>query len=211
MNPPTTPTPARPLHVGRWILIAIGVCLTPILVLGALVASCLMLDRDAAVLRRHIMAATNSGWETKVQLSLGGWAFDTLRTGLIFVRHPNHDVTEARQALAAVRGASVGIYARARAPATWSNAELLADTDRAMQARGWTRLVGVADKGETVMIFAPRDCAANASVDLCLAVVNTGELVVVSTTVDGAALGEIVARHSGAEWEHRFHFGHLRL
>ena len=183
----------RPLW--PWVL---GICLAPFVLVGAVAISVLTLDRDAALLRRHVMTGTNAEWQTKIQLSVGWIALGVVRTGLGFVH--NKEMVDAQLALKAVKGASVGIYERKTLPdATWSREALFADTDRAMVRRGWSRLVGVADKKDTVIVYGPSRYDSGDPIEICLAVVNGRELVVVSATVDAEGLAELVEKHAGEE------------
>ena len=204
MNPaPQAPAPRR--HVWRWVLLGLGICLTPFVLLGIVAASFLTLDRDAAVLRKQVMAATDSGWHTKVQMSVGRITLGAVRTGLCFVHHK--DMADARLALAAVRHASVGVYERQAGGGDWSREQLFADTDRTMGKRGWTRLVGVADQKDTVLVYVSQDITDNDDpVDLCVAVVNGKELVVVSTSIEPSQLAELAAKHAPDDIKR-----HLRL
>lgn len=194
-SPGQNPAPRRSYR--RWLLLGIGLCLAPVLLLALVALSYVTLDRDAAVLRRQVMAATPAGWGTRVQLDVGHTTLEAIRSGLYFVHDRN--IADARLALAAVRHASVGVYERASGMADWSRPQLFAAADRAMGRRGWTRLVGVADPQHTVLVYASRDIAADKPVDLCLAVVEEQKLVVVSTTVDATLLAELAARHAPGE------------
>ena len=196
-------------RVWRWVLFGAGICLTPLVLLAIAVVNFLTLDHDAAMLREHVMAATDAGWHTKIQLSVGGITLSALRTGLHFVHHK--DIEEARLALGAVRHASVGVYERTSNQAHWSRAQLFADTDQAMARRGWTRLVGVADKKDTVLIYVPQDLDTDGPVEMCLAVVNGKELVVVSTSVDASVLAELVKKHSGDDVKSHLRFAKFRF
>jgi hypothetical protein len=191
------------------VLVGLGLCLAPIVVLAVVVASYLTLNRDAAVLRQHVMAATNAEWNTKVQMSIGSTTLGAIRNGLSFV-HDRH-VVDAQQALAAIGHASVGVYERSSGPADWSRDQLFVDTDRAMQKRGWSRLVGVVDHKDTVLIYVPRDMKDDGPVDICVAVVSGRELVVASTSVDPAQLTDLVARHSAGDIKGHLRFAKLRL
>ena len=104
-------------------------------------------------------------------------------------------------ALKAVKGASVGIYERksSQGEASWSREQLFTDTDKVMTRRDWSRLVGVVDKNEAVVVYGPASFNADGPIDICLAVVNRRELVVVSATVDAAGLAELVEKHAGEE------------
>jgi len=194
MNPTTPQTPATPRRrIWPWVL---GICLAPFVIMAVAVASYITLDSDAAALRRNVMKATNADWHTKVQCSVGRITLGAVRGGLLFVNKP--DVADARLALAAVKHASVGVYERRQQNGAWSREQLFVDTDLAMKKRGWTRLVGVSDrdKAEAVLIYAPDDLDAGDPIDICVAVVNNRELVVVSTTVDPDTIAELVQRHT---------------
>ena len=158
--------------------------------------SFLTLDRDAAVLRKAIMADANDDWQTKIQVSVGRLTLAAVRTGLVFVHMK--DVAEAQVALGAVRGASVGVYQRKPSKGeTVSREAVFADTDAAMTRRGWSRLVGVVDKKDAVLVYTPAKYDVDGSIDVCLAVLNNRELVVVSATVDADGLADLVERHAG--------------
>ncbi len=203
MNP-TPQTPAARRRVWRWVWIGASLCLAPFVALAIVAYSCLTLERDAAVLRRHVMDATGAQWSTKVQLSVGSVTLGAVRQVLRFVHADG--VADARQVLDAVRHASVGVYERASTGGTVSREQLFTDTDRAMQQRGWTRMVGVADNKDTVLIYVPRKIGNAGPVDICLAVVSGKELVVASTSVDADKLAELVAKHAGDGVK-----GHLRF
>jgi len=208
MNPAqTTPAPRR--HVWRWVLLGAGICLSPFLLLGAVALSYLTLDSDVRVLRQHLMAATDANWHTKVQMSVGRTTLGAIGQGLRFVHAK--DVDDARLALRAVRHASVGVYERTSGGTSWSQEQLFTETDRAMHKRGWTRLVGVADNKEAVLVYVQEDMDADEPVEICVAVVNGKEMVVASTTVDAAALGELVAKHAGEDVKGRLHLAHFRF
>lgn len=195
MNPVPNVPPAPRRRIWPWVL---GICLTPFLALGLAVASYVTLDRDASTLRRHVMRATNADWNTKVQISVGGATIGTVRTGLLFA--DQKEIEEARFALRAVKHASVGVYELASGSRTdWSSAAILRETDRAMQGRGWTRLVGVAGTKETVMVYTSDNLRDDGPMDLCIAVLDGRELVVVSARIEPDALGRLVERHAGRE------------
>jgi hypothetical protein len=191
------------------VLLGAGLCLAPFVVLAMVAASFLTLDRDVKHLRRHVMNATDAGWSTRVQVSVGRITLGAIGQGLRFVDHK--DMADARLALRAVKRASVGVYERTSGGADWSREQLFVETDQSMQRRGWTRLVGVADKKETVLIYVPADMNEDGPVDICLAVVSGKELVVVSTTVDPEVLGELVARHTGDDVRKHLRFTKFRF
>jgi hypothetical protein len=175
----------------------VGLLVTPFVILGVAAWSFLTLDRDARILRREVMAATQADWETKVQLSVGRVTVGA--AGLILRGIEAEHVNEARDALAAVRSASVGVYERRGDPAQTDIRTLITRADRAMTSRGWSRLVAVGEKNESVLIYVPTDFSAKGPVDLCLAVLSGRELVVVSSTIEPSALLQLVDAKAGPE------------
>jgi len=191
---PTTPPSLQPRRrVGWWVALGVGLVLTPLVVLGVGAISMLTLDRDAAFLRREVMAASDAKWHTKVQVSMGWFTLGAVRTGLQFIQAEHMD--DARLALKAVRSASVGVYECNSGPGDLSLEQLFTRTDQVMQKRGWSRLVGVAEGKETVLIYTSDDIGSGNRIDLCLAVVDGNQMVVVSTNVDAAVLAELAERH----------------
>jgi hypothetical protein len=197
-------TPARRRRIWPWVL---GFCLAPFVGVGIAAVSYLTLDHDARVLRREVMAASDARWHTKVQVSLGGITLGAVRTALAFVHHK--DIADARLALRSVRDASVGVYDLTSAETDWSRDRLFVRTDEVMQDRGWTRLVGVADGRQTVLVYVSDKSGESDLIDVCLAVVDGRQLVVVSTTVDAVGLADLVAKHAGGDFKHAFHLSRL--
>jgi hypothetical protein len=186
------------------VLLGAGLCLAPFVLLAVVAASYVTLDRDVRVLRNHIMEATDANWNTKVQMSVGRMTLGAIGQGLRFINHENMD--DARLALRSIKHASVGVYERRSDGQDWSREQLFVETDRAMQQRGWTRMVGVAEKKETVLIYVQDDRDEDEPFEICLAVVNDKEMVVASTTVDAEALGDLIARHTGDDVKHHLRF-----
>jgi hypothetical protein len=156
--------------------------------------SAVHLNRDATALRQQLMLATGADWNTRVQFSVGPLLLSAVRAGVGCL----HDVPpEARAALDAVRSASVGVYGRGHRDAPISRDRLLVAADQAMSRRGWIRIVGVADGGDTVMIYLPADVESSAPSGVCLAVCSDRELVIVAARVEPAALAALAARELG--------------
>ena len=191
--PPPVPVAKSERRLARWMLLGLLLLITPIVLVGVGVASLFRLNRDAAFLRREVMTATESDWNTKVQVSAGWCTLTTARTVLRFVAHEHPD--EARLALAAVRRASVGVYERVGRAGELSAERVIAGVDRKMSARGWSRLVGVFDHGETVLVYASDDLDSGDQVELCVAVVDGDDLVIVSTKIDAGKLVELAEKH----------------
>jgi hypothetical protein len=179
----------------RWPWVVLALLLAPIAGLALAAYSFLTLDRHAAVLRREVMAAAPGGWDTKFQVSVGRITLGTARQALAWVTAPG--VAEARLALRAVRNASVGVYRPAAAGRPIPADRLFHEADRRLRARGWTRLVAVAEGSRHVLVYLPNqddEMPGRVGVAVC----QGRELVVVSATLDPGALAELVARHAGA-------------
>ena len=180
-------------RVGWWIALGVVLLMTPIVLLGIGAISMLRLDPDAAFLRREVMAATDTKWHTKVQVSVGWVTLSAVRTGLQFIQAEHMD--DVRLALKAVRRASVGVYESNVRITNIARGQLFSRVDEMMQQRGWSRLVGVAENDETVLVYTSEDIGNSNRIDLCLAVVDGNEMVVVSTNVDASVLAELAERH----------------
>jgi hypothetical protein len=198
---PQTPAPRRRLWL--WVLLGAGLCLTPFALLGIAAVSYLTLDSDVRTLRRHVMDATDTDWSTRVQVSVGRATLGVVGQALHFVDHK--DMADARLALKSVKHASVGVY-ESSGRHDWSNEDLFVKTDRAMQKRGWSRLVGVVNRREAVLVYIQEGTDEGDPLHLCIAVASSRELVVVSTTVDPDALGELVAKHTGDKLKRHLRF-----
>ncbi len=204
-QPPVVPAPRR-RRIWPWVL---GICLAPFVILGIAVASVVTLSRDASILRRHVMAATDADWHTKVQMSVPGVLLGVVRSGMCLVHNSRQasELEDAKLALRAVKRVSVGVYELDQGDHTnWSREQLFAETDKAMQKRGWVRMVGVIDDKDTVLIYTPQDMDPGEPVDICLAGVSGNELVVCSTSVDFDELAKLAERHMKDGLK-----GHLRL
>ena len=158
---------------------------------GFLVASAFRLDADAVALRRQISTAAGDHWHTRVQFSVPAAGVSLARAVTWFI----HDLPpQARDALQAVRSASVGVYGRSGADDARTGGALIADTDRAMARRGWTRIVGVVDDENTVLIYLPSRDEAGPPDQVCLAVCSGSELVVVAARFNARPLLRLVSR-----------------
>jgi hypothetical protein len=152
------------------------------------------LSREATALRQQVMIATGADWNSKVQFSAGPLLLAAVRAGVGCL----HDVPpEARAALGAVRSASVGVYERRHPGAPVSRDHLLAAADQSMARRGWIRIVGVADAGETVAIYLPAGGESAAPSGVCLAVCSDRELVIVAARIEPEALAALAVQELG--------------
>ncbi len=192
MNPPPVPAPRR-RQIWPWI---VGLFLAPVVAVGAMVASVIHLNSDAARLRDQILAASGGGWHARVQLNVSRVIVGAVRSGLSFVPDlPD----EARQALQAVRSASVGVYEQDADAATARAGDFWRQADENMLRHGWTRVVGVVDGRDTVLIYVPDGSARGKPSRICLAVCNDRNLVVVSAAIRPDVLVDLargeIARH----------------
>ncbi len=199
MNQPPLVPAIRRRRIWPWVL---GLCLTPFVVLAVAVGRYVTLDRDASVLRQHIMAASGATWDTKIQISVGRGTLGTVRAGLHLVDHAH--LADARLALGAVRHASIGVYELAPEKVRVSHRQLLTETDQGMRRRGWSRLASVAEQKESVIMYVADASTIDGSIELCLAVLTERELVVVSAQVNPEELGKLLERHAGKELRKNF-------
>ncbi|HVU18977.1 MAG TPA: hypothetical protein VHD32_18875 [Candidatus Didemnitutus sp.] len=190
MNSPTNTEPVRPRRrIWPWVVI---ILLSPFAVLGVAAVSVLTLNSDARALRREVMAASGGDWHTKVQLSVGGILLGTARTVLTFVHCPN--IAEARLGVGAVKSASVGVYELTGDAASFAPEKVFSRADEVMTRRGWTRMVGVSEDRDNVLIYCSDHGSSSDRLDVCLAVVENRQLVVVSATVNADRLAEMVTK-----------------
>lgn len=182
MNAEPTTTPSR-RHPWRWLLLS-SVAFLLLAAGGAY--QLLTLSGGAAALRRELMQDGGDSI-TRVQLSLDGPVLSLLRFGLSFASLP----TDARDALKSVRRVSVGVYETA-ADAPRANA--IQRTDTAMARRGYTRLVGVADGQDTVLVYAPEETGED-EIEVCVAACERGQIVIASVRLDAEPLAALVQRN----------------
>ncbi len=188
MNTAATP---RRRQIWPWI---VGALLAPFVILGSLAASAFRLDADAAALRGELTAAADTSCRTRIRFSVPAGGLSLVRTAMWFI----HDLPpEARDGLEAVRSASVGVYAWEQDVGARPSAQRVADTDRTMARRGWTRLAAVVADGNTVLIYLPAVDESARPDRICLAVCTGQELVVVAARFDPRAVARLVNRESG--------------
>lgn len=201
MNPSVS-IPGSRRRILRWFLIGIGLCLTPFAILVIAAASYFVLDRDTVALREQVMRATDARWHTQVQMSLGNATINAVNFGLHFVRTKNG--ADVCNVLAAVKRVSVGIYECKPSSSRGWPEQFLADTDRVMQKRGWSRLISVVGENNSVLIYVPQDRNGEETMEVCLAGVSRHELVVATARLDASALAELVNHYgSGEPKKHR--------
>src|SRR5262245_30646705 len=97
------------------------------------------LSSETAALRDSFLNEMRGGWNKKIALRVGVVTTSLVRAGLRFVDMDQ----DARQAVQALRGGEVGIYDLSEEPTSRKLGQIIARADRAMQRRGWSRVVGV--------------------------------------------------------------------
>lgn len=177
------PAPVARRHPWRWLLLG---SLAFLLLAAGGAYQLLSLHGGAAALRRELMQ-DGGGALTRVQLTLDGPVLSLLRFGLRFADLP----ADATDALKAVRRVSVGVYKTANLS---SRVTAIERTDAAMARRGYTRLVGVADGEDTVLVYAPAD-AAEDELEVCVAACERNQLVIASVRLDAEPLAALVQRN----------------
>lgn len=185
-----TPLPT-PRHRGRrvllWATVFLGLCF---LGLASVVYSAVTLTREAAVLRRGVLDGIDIPAHARVQVSVGPVFLTLARQFLPLIEDLP---AEAACALRSVTSASVGVFELDRHPS--AGADCIRSADRSMRERGWTRVVGVRDGGSTVLVYAPLGHRGGDEMDLCLAVVEERNLVIVSARLRPKDLIPLIEQH----------------
>ena len=187
-NPPLLAVPPRRHRIWPWI---VAILLTPVVFAGWFAWSLFHLNSEARLLRDELAAATGGGWHTKVQIHASPVLLLAVRA---VVSHVDDVPADARQALAAVRSACVGVYERTEDPGLRSGPAPWAEIDARMARRGWTRVVEVIDAREQVLIYLPADRTQARPSRICLAVHDGRQLVVVAGTFRPDALAGLIGR-----------------
>jgi hypothetical protein len=151
------------------------------------VAGYFRLGSETTALRRSLMGSVAGEWDKKFAVHVGSLTMGLVRTGSRFVNLP----PEPRAALEALHGAEIGVYKLREEAAPVDYRAIFLAADRAMKARGWERVVGVARGDEFVAVYIPRNGVLPGKMACCLAVLQERNLVV------GSARGnlELAARN----------------
>jgi len=151
LTPPATRRPARRL----WLWGLLATPLLMILLLGIGVASFFHLGSDLRALRNDLIRSGGVEWRQVIALNANTFALGSVRAGLSWVPlHPG-----ARAAFQSIRNAGVGVYQLPDGTPPPDLAAMLTTADSAMTARGWERVVGVADGHDLVAVYLSNDNA----------------------------------------------------
>jgi len=134
------------------------------------------LGGETAALRQAVAHTSQAELKKKLTLSVGGFSTGLVRLGSRFFNLPR----EPRAALDAVRGAEVGLFTLPEPLARAHHVTILAEADKVMTKRGWTRLVGVSEGTELVAIYVPSGELSARKIRCCVMVLDRQELVLVS-------------------------------
>lgn len=187
MNAPQTTTPLpRRRSIWRWIALGLGLS---VLIVALAVVNFLTLSRDAAALRQELFTSLNTSASPKVQINVGPGLMTLARVvvGMIDEVPP-----EARQALRAVRSASVGVYSLRQPVEASRRPGMILAADALMNRRHWSRVVGVADRDDTVLIYMPEKSPRFGPERICVAVCDGDQIVIVSAAVEPDLLVELL-------------------
>ena len=196
MNPDPSlaaPTPRHRFRWMHWLLIAVA-ALAVVAVLQ--IASLFSLVKEAADLREIVIDTTSIPMQTKVQFSVGPAILGMGRVAVSFI---DEAPREAKQALAAMRRASVGVYEFDRAPTDAQQIALWEATEQRVNRDGWQRIVSVNEGSQSVMIFMPQDSDATEMLEVCVVVCEGRQLVIVSAVADSAPLMALAQEQMG-DW-----------
>lgn len=190
--------PPGPRRSRPWLPVVLVIVLMPFLALALLAVGVVRtfgLGSDAAALRKVAMKSQGDGWHRKIEVGVGPITAGLARTALAFVSLP----PEARTALSAFRGGSVGVYHREQAPTRPGHATTLASADQTMEARGWERIVGVRNNDELVAVYLPRQSMSPRNTQVCVLVVKREDMVIASVRGNLEPLLELAREHAGRD------------
>jgi hypothetical protein len=185
----SAPEVRRPRRIWRWLLAGTGICLGA----AALAAYNLVtLTRDAGSLRDELISTLTRSTRTQVQVTVGPVLLGVVRAVVsAFDGVPE----EARLAMRTVRDASVGVYKIEGRVGSGERTQMFSAADDVMRQRGWTRVVGVSDEENLVLVYSPKGERSGSTEQVCVAVCNEEHLIVVEGSVRMDRLVELAAHH----------------
>jgi len=148
------------------------------------------LSAAARTLRSSVTESVPGRWDKQFEVHVGGLTLKLVRSASRCFKLP----PEAKAALAALRGAEVGIYRLPAAPAALDYSTMFAAADESMKRRGWERIVGVGRNRQVVLVYLPSELRAAKRIACCVAVLNEQDLVVASARGNLEPLLEVAAR-----------------
>jgi len=187
-------------------ILAVLVVLMALLALA--VADCFRMDSDGQSLRDALKRSSGTSFGRVFQGGVGPVLLATARMGLHFL----DDVPdEARRAATSVRTARVSVDRVEGRISPERYADMIAEADRTMTARGWERLTCVREADTLVVVYIDPDASRGSTVQTRLAVLESDQLVVVSARLRlqplidlglDAMNHELAARHHHGSGRH---------
>lgn len=180
-------------HRGRrFLLWSFGIIFATSLVIAIGVNRLLKPDRVVSRLHDDFAQSIAVPVRATVQLNLGPLVLAPARIliGLLEDVPP-----EAQLALSAARRASVGIYSIDDNRTAINPNALFECASRSMNGRDWVRVIAVRDGDESVMVYLPRKWSPDDQVNLCVAVCDGRELVLISARLRTGPLATLAAIH----------------
>lgn len=189
MSPNYAPRPSGRRRLLHWFLI---ISAAATLVVAVKLVGIFFVSAEARDLQVAICEAAEGKPDTHLQFSIGPGILSIGRLAVLMI----DDVPpEARQALSAIDRASVGIYQLAQRISPENRGRMLAAADGRLAAKGWERIVTVVDDRDLVLIYMPRDWDDADDLEVCIAVCDGDELVVVSAQARSRPLMKWVQKH----------------
>ena len=146
---------------------------------GSALVGMFRMGGETGELRECMMKAAGGEWSQQVQFRLGWLPLTASRLALAFT-----DVEdEVKDVVGSVHGVEVGVYQR-QGGAEAGRVLSFKEADRAMERRGWYRMVGVMNDGECVGVYVPAHARLERDLGLCVVVLNRDELVVAAARCD---------------------------
>ncbi len=149
------------------------------------------LSRDTAGLRDCLLASVPGQAEKKLAVNVGWLTSGLVRLGSRLFSVPR----EPRAALDAFRSAEVGLYRLSSPVSTSQQGAIITQADRSMARRGWTRIVGVAQKDGLVTVYIPAKGVSMGRMRCCVMVVNDCDVVLVSARANLIPLMDLARSH----------------
>jgi hypothetical protein len=190
---PTIVPPRRGWRLLHWFFIALAAM---VVVVAAEVGSIFLLSAEASDLRRGFADSTDLAMETKVQLSIGP---GLLGLGRLVTSFIDEVPPEAREAMKAVRRTSVGVYELDRLPSETERINFWRLATEKLTQSGWRQVVSVQEGAQSVMVFMPATESSGDEIEICLAVCEGRNLVIVSAMTATEPLLKL-ARHQSKGW-----------
>lgn len=152
------------------------------------------LSPDTSALRA-IALSSGGAWQKVAALRVGWITTGLVRTGLSFVQME----PDARAALRVVRGAEVGVYELRDESGPCHRQQVLTRANKEMLARGWERVVTVAQGTDLVAVYVSPSRFSSRNLRCCVLVLQERQMVVAAAQANLEPLLEIARRHLEAE------------